>query len=250
MEALCGIREGLLLLELRAAAPGAPRPKSWTRPPSWPRPALALTHLGLPGRRGGSVGTPGGLTRRGPRLFHHAAPDLASRLLVLLGAAEAEPYRVLVVDDQEVSAILAGGILNRAGMVVRTVFDPMTVLEAMDEFDPDLVLMDLHMPGANGIELTGMIREHETFCTTPIVFISVEEDRDPPDRRPEGWRGRVPDQAGGPRIAAPDGAPACRARPIGEGAAGVGAGARPCPSGLWTRGHLLQHIDRVIVDGR
>ena len=91
-------------------------------------------------------------------------------------ATKPEPYRVLVVDDQEVAAILAGGILNHAGMVVRTVFDPMTVLQAMDEFRPDLVLMDLHMPGANGIELTGIIREHEAFCAIPVVFLSCEED--------------------------------------------------------------------------
>ena len=223
------VSEGLLLLDLRAGRSGSPQPealdpaailgqaKALDPAPTWVCLADG-TNLSarLEALRGGASAC-----------FTTPPPDLAARLLALLGAAKPEPYRVLVVDDQEVSAILAGGILNHAGMVVRTVFDPMTVLQAMDEFRPDLVLMDLHMPGANGMELTSIIREHETFCATPIVFLSVEEDPRPSDRRPARWWGRVPDQAGGPGTAGPDGAPARRARPLGEGAAGLGTRTGP-----------------------
>src|SRR5690606_4332508 len=45
---------------------------------------------------------------------------------------------------------------------------------------PDLVLMDLHMPGLDGAELTALIRQRPEFATTPIVFLTGDED---PERR-------------------------------------------------------------------
>jgi DNA-binding response OmpR family regulator len=52
----------------------------------------------------------------------------------------------------------------------------MHVLETLKSLHPDLVLMDLHMPDANGVELTALIREHPAFARTPIVFLSGESD--------------------------------------------------------------------------
>jgi PleD family two-component response regulator/EAL domain-containing protein (putative c-di-GMP-specific phosphodiesterase class I) len=250
VEALSGVRQGLLLLDLRINGSGSPQPeildpaailgqaKALDPAPAW---VCLADGTNLPARLEA-------LRSGASACFTTPPPDLASRLLVLLGAAKAEPYRILVVDDQEVPAILVGGILNRAGMVVRTVFDPMTVLEAMDEFRPDLILMDLHMPGADGMELTSIIREHETFCTTPIVFLSVEEDR---DRQIAALR------VGADEFLTKPVAPELllqtvrqrveRARSVKERQAW--APAQDPTTGLWTRGHLLQRIDRVIVDG-
>ena len=104
------------------------------------------------------------------------AADLAGRLAALLGPADGTPERVLVVDDQPVSALFAARVLERAGMLVEQVGDPLLVLSTMDRFAPDLVLMDLHMPGVSGIELTAVIREQVRFVDLPIVFLSVELD--------------------------------------------------------------------------
>jgi PleD family two-component response regulator/EAL domain-containing protein (putative c-di-GMP-specific phosphodiesterase class I) len=250
VEALSGFPKGLLLLDLRAARSDSPecealdaaailgQAKTLEPAPIW----VCLAN-------GTNLAARLEALRSGARAcFTAPPPDLAARLLVLLGATKPEPYRVLVVDDQEVPAILAGGILNHAGMVVRTVFDPMTVLLAMDEFRPDLVLMDLHMPGANGIELTSIIREHETFCTTPIVFLSVEEDL---DRQIAALR------AGGDEFLTKPVAPELlvqtvrrrveRARSVKERQAWTPA--QDPTTGLWARGYLLQRIDRVILDG-
>ena len=49
-------------------------------------------------------------------------------------------------------------------------------MAAMEEFQPDLVLMDLHMPGMNGTELTTLIRAHAAFAHTPIVFLTGDPD--------------------------------------------------------------------------
>lgn len=102
--------------------------------------------------------------------------ELADRLAQLLGARRETPDKILVVDDQPVAALFASRILQGAGMVTERVCDPLEVMQALDRFAPDLVLMDLHMPGASGIELTGIIREEDRFADLPIVFLSSELD--------------------------------------------------------------------------
>jgi DNA-binding response OmpR family regulator/EAL domain-containing protein (putative c-di-GMP-specific phosphodiesterase class I) len=102
--------------------------------------------------------------------------ELTDRLLDLAGTRAASPDRVLVVDDQPVAALFAARVLESAGMRAEHVGDALAVLDALDAFVPDLVLMDLHMPGASGIELTRIIREQDRFADLPIVFLSAELD--------------------------------------------------------------------------
>ncbi|KAA2284335.1 EAL domain-containing response regulator [Arenimonas fontis] len=108
------------------------------------------------------------------------AQDVLRRLAQLLQPGPEEPYRVLIVEDDRGQALFAEGILRNAGMETRVVLDSLDVLAVLNEFQPDLVLMDLHMPHANGIELTVLIREQDGFLDTPIVFLSGEPD---PDRQ-------------------------------------------------------------------
>ena len=102
--------------------------------------------------------------------------QVMSRIRSLMGMAVETPARILVVDDQPVSALFAARVLEGAGMVTERVGDPLAVLDALERFRPDLVLMDLHMPGASGIELTRIIRDQGPFADLPIVFLSVEMD--------------------------------------------------------------------------
>jgi len=101
---------------------------------------------------------------------------LAARLASLVALPDGGPERVLVVDDQPVAALFAARVLEHAGLVVERVHDPLEVLAALERFAPNLILMDLHMPGVNGIELTGVIRGQERFADLPILFLSGELD--------------------------------------------------------------------------
>lgn len=102
--------------------------------------------------------------------------QVTARIRTLLGPDAAAPARVLVVDDQPVSALFAARVLEGVGMITERVGEPLAVLDALRRFPPDLVLMDLHMPGASGIELTRIIRDQAQFADLPIVFLSVEMD--------------------------------------------------------------------------
>ena len=106
------------------------------------------------------------------------AAEVLKRLGQLVSPGGGEPFRVLVVEDDRNQALFAEGILRNAGMQTDVVLDPLDVLEALHRFNPDLILMDLHMPHANGIELTVLIRDQDPFLHTPIVFRSGEVDTD------------------------------------------------------------------------
>jgi diguanylate cyclase (GGDEF)-like protein len=83
-------------------------------------------------------------------------------------------YRVLVVDDDPDLAELHAGILRRAGMEVRIVLDPLQVSEPLVTFHPDLILLDVYMPGCTGPQLAAVLRQQESWVSTPIVFLSTE----------------------------------------------------------------------------
>ncbi|MDR3388535.1 MAG: EAL domain-containing protein [Rudaea sp.] len=104
--------------------------------------------------------------------------DVMTRIGELLEADSADPYRVLIVEDDRSQAIFAESILRKAGMSTRAVTDPLAALDQLDTFKPELILMDLYMPNCNGMELTAIIREREEFITTPIVFLSGEHDEE------------------------------------------------------------------------
>ncbi|TNJ32891.1 EAL domain-containing response regulator [Arenimonas terrae] len=108
----------------------------------------------------------------------NGANDVLKRLHQLLNPGSDAPYRVLIVEDDRSQALFAEGILRNAGMDTMVVLEPLDVLQALHQFNPDLILMDLHMPHANGMELTVLIRDQEPFLHTPIVFLSGESDPD------------------------------------------------------------------------
>src|SRR4249919_25791 len=89
---------------------------------------------------------------------------------------EDDAYRVLVVEDDPTQALFAEGVLRGAGIRAHGARVAEEVMSAMESFQPDLVLMDLHMPGMSGTELTALIRCHEDFAHTPIVFLTGDPD--------------------------------------------------------------------------
>ena len=85
-----------------------------------------------------------------------------------------EPYRILIVDDDDNLANYYAGALRHAGMSTQIIHNPLEVLTGIEDFSPDLVLMDLYMPQCTGLELAAVIRQQHASVSIPLVFLSTE----------------------------------------------------------------------------
>ena len=90
---------------------------------------------------------------------------------------EDEPFRVLVVDDDESLASHTELVLQGSGMETRMTTDPMSIFEVLDDFSPELILLDLYMPECDGPDIAAVIRQREEYAGIPIVFLSGEADK-------------------------------------------------------------------------
>jgi two-component system KDP operon response regulator KdpE len=80
--------------------------------------------------------------------------------------------RILVVDDEiQITRVLRAS-LSAQGYDVRAANDPEEALRLFEEWNPDLVISDLAMPGMSGVELCRAIRRK---ATTPILMLSVRD---------------------------------------------------------------------------
>jgi len=88
--------------------------------------------------------------------------------------------RVLVVDDNQDAADSLGMLLKYLGTDVRVCHDGPAAIEAIDAFHPDLVLLDLGMPGMDGYEVAQRIRqnpEHRDVTLIALTGWGQEDDR-------------------------------------------------------------------------
>ncbi len=89
-----------------------------------------------------------------------------------------EPYRVLVVDDELELGQHYKLVLSQAGVDVQVITSPNSILEIMDSFSPELIIMDLYLEETTGAEVAQVIRQHRSYFSLPIVFLSSETNLD------------------------------------------------------------------------
>lgn len=103
---------------------------------------------------------------------------LVDRIDDLVSRSDAKPYHVLIIDDDQEQVAYYAFVLQQAGMVTSVASDPMKILSVLVEAKPEIILMDMYMPGCNGIELVSLLRQHDAFLGIPIIFLSFESNRD------------------------------------------------------------------------
>jgi twitching motility two-component system response regulator PilH len=88
--------------------------------------------------------------------------------------------KVLIVDDSKTELLFMSNLLQKNGMSVRTAESAEEALRRLAEEKPDLILMDIVMPGQNGFQLTRSINRTPEYADIPIIICtskSLETDR-------------------------------------------------------------------------
>jgi CheY-like chemotaxis protein len=93
-------------------------------------------------------------------------------------ADRTKPARVLVVDDDPSIRRLCSFSLQSVGIDVLEAEDGQRGLEQARGERPDLVLMDVMMPGLDGFELATALRAHESTRAIPFMFLSGEPENE------------------------------------------------------------------------
>ena len=80
---------------------------------------------------------------------------------------------ILVVEDNDDNRQLVLKVLGRRNYDVVGVVDGNEALEQLNAINPDLILMDINLPGMDGYEVTRRIRLQEKFAALPIVALTA-----------------------------------------------------------------------------
>ncbi len=86
--------------------------------------------------------------------------------------------KILIVDDDEVLTKFLSEILSGAGMVVQSLHKPIKIVSVAESFNPDLVLLDVMMPGLSGYDVCRILRATEKWQNLPILFLTSKNDQE------------------------------------------------------------------------
>ena len=82
--------------------------------------------------------------------------------------------RILIVEDDDVSRELARRILTRAGFDCIEVANGSAVMRIAVQEQPDVILMDYHLPGVDGVELTTHLTHTAATRHIPVIALSAD----------------------------------------------------------------------------
>lgn len=101
-----------------------------------------------------------------------ASESLEKAVQHLVAIRQGGRPRVLITDDDDFFASTVALVLRNEGMIVRTLLDPTKILDVMQEFPPDMLLLDVMMPGITGFEVCRMLRQVPRWQDLPIIFLT------------------------------------------------------------------------------
>lgn len=105
-----------------------------------------------------------------------AITAIVAQILEMNGSQEQEAFRVLIVEDSLTAIKAIERVLTEQKILTRSVSKPHTLLPVLEEFQPDLILMDMYMPDCTGVEAARVIRQYKQYLSIPIVYLSGETE--------------------------------------------------------------------------
>jgi DNA-binding response OmpR family regulator len=84
--------------------------------------------------------------------------------------------KILIVDDDETMTNLLQTLVMMEGHAPTIVNDSRKAMEMVRSVDPELILLDLMMPGLSGFELCALLQRDPKFANIPIIVVSARDD--------------------------------------------------------------------------
>ncbi len=81
-------------------------------------------------------------------------------------------FKILVVEDDELMAGLLSRKLTNAGFTVTSAFDGESGLKNIEKEIPDIILLDLILPGINGFDFLSRVKKDEKTKNVPVIILS------------------------------------------------------------------------------
>ena len=85
--------------------------------------------------------------------------------------------RILIVDDEPANVLLLETILSDIGTEIRSLTDSRQVELKFEEFEPDIVLLDLHMPEPDGLEILRRLSGLRSQMFVPVVVLTADSTK-------------------------------------------------------------------------
>ena len=83
-------------------------------------------------------------------------------------------YNVLIVEDDRRTAESLAAQVRMLGHTVAIALGPRSALQHLNEVIPDVILMDINMPGVNGLEVLRFLRRDPLTARVPVVIVTAE----------------------------------------------------------------------------
>lgn len=85
---------------------------------------------------------------------------------------------ILVIDDEPEITEIVEVFLDNAGYTVRVENNPNNAVELARKLRPDLILLDIMMPGTDGYQVCNQIKEDPEMSSTPVIFLTGKDSKD------------------------------------------------------------------------
>jgi len=113
---------------------------------------------------------------KGKRLFQKPLDtnNLVQAINGFVNKVQANKLRVLFVDDDKSICTYHAVLADKMGLNAKALLSPRNILKELNQFNPDVIVLDFYMPDCSGIELAQIIRQDNHWAFTPIIFVSQE----------------------------------------------------------------------------
>jgi len=87
-------------------------------------------------------------------------------------------YNVLIIDDDRRTADSLGAQVGVLGHTVAIAYGPRMAMRQLGEVIPDVILLDLNMPGVNGLEVLRFLRRDPPTAFVPVIVITANDSQE------------------------------------------------------------------------